>query len=55
MPAKKEGKETEKRKHRHTFGSAGGSRLMGEEAKKIMASFLRICDINFQSISSSSS
>lgn len=24
MPAKKEGKETEKKKHPHTFGSAGG-------------------------------
>lgn len=29
MPAKKEGKETEKKKHPHTFGSAGGGSLMG--------------------------
>lgn len=29
MPAKKEGKETGKRKHPYTFGIAGGSNLMG--------------------------
>lgn len=52
MPANERRKRDRERKHPYTFVSAEDNSLM-ELAKKIMVSFLRICDIIFQSIPTS--